>query len=418
MEKFLIYGGKELKGKLKIKAAKNAVLPILAGSILCKGKVVLHNVPNLTDITNMCKILRVLGCKVIRKNGTISVDSSGINRFDLPIELTNKLRASIFLLGPLVALFKKAKMSFPGGCKIGGRPIDIHLLGLEAFGVEVNEKHGFIYCDGKKMKASEFYLRFPSVGATENLMMASVFNKGTTILYNCAKEPEIVDLQNFLNQMGAKIEGAGSCQIKITGVKKLSGIDYTPIADRIVVGTYILATLITGGNVELSNTNPEHIMSLINKFDGNDCKISCHNDKILVQSSGRLKSVPLIETNPYPDFPTDMQSQMLSLQAVSDGTSVLIENMFESRFRNVPELIKMGADIIVKGNTAIVSGKNALYGADVEATDLRAGASLVLAGLCAKGYTTISEIEHIDRGYDHIERDLQKLGAAIKRIKT
>ena len=416
MEKFLIYGGNKLNGKIKIKGAKNSILPILSASIMCKDKVVLHNIPCLSDIHNMCDILRSIGCKVKEQKNKITIDSSGVNSYELPSELTSKLRASVFMLGSLCAVQKRAKISYPGGCNIGSRPIDIHLLGLEAFGVDIEENHGFIVCDAKNLKASKFYLRFPSVGATENLMMSAVLTKGETIIQNCAKEPEIVDLQNFLNSMGARVSGAGTCEIKIRGVKKLHGTEYSPIGDRIVAGTYMLATLMCGGNVELSNINPMHLYSLVEKFDGNDCKIITKNDKLIVQSSGRLKAVPLVETNPYPLFPTDMQAQMMALQTISDGTSVIIENLFETRFKQVAGLKKMGADILIKGNIAIVSGKEKLCGAEVEATDLRAGASLVLAGLCAEGYTKVSNVFYIDRGYDSIENDLKKLGAKISRI--
>lgn len=416
MEKFLIFGGNQLNGKIKIKGAKNSILPILSASILCKDKVTITNIPNLSDIHNMCDILRSIGCVVKEQKNKIIVDSTNIAGFELPSKLTSKLRASIFMLGSLCAIQKKAKISYPGGCDIGARPIDISLLGLEALGVKIEENHGFIYCDASNMKSSRFYLRFPSVGATENLMMASVLTKGETIIQNCAKEPEIVDLQNFLNSMGARVSGAGTCEIKIRGVKKLHGTQYQPIGDRIVAGTYMIATLMCGGNVELSNINPIHLHSLIEKFDGNDCKIITKNDKLIVQSSGRLKSVPLIETNPYPLFPTDMQAQIMALQSISDGTSVIIENLFETRFKQVIGLKKMGADILLKGNIAIVTGKKKLFGAEVEATDLRAGACLILAGLCAEGYTKVSNVFYVDRGYDSIEKDLSKLGAKISRI--
>lgn len=416
MEKFFIVGGKKLKGKLVIKGAKNAILPIMAGSILCGEKVVLNNVPNLSDIDAMCEILTHLGCKVEQKNGQVIIDSSTLNKFSVPSELTNKLRASIFLLGPLVSIAKKVAMSYPGGCNIGNRPIDIHLLGLKQFGIDIEEKHGYIYCDASHKHAGEFTLRFASVGATENLMMSAVFTSGKTIINNCAKEPEIVDLQNFLNQMGAKISGAGTHQIVVEGVDRLHGTEYSPIGDRIVAGTYILTTIATGGDVELSNINPEHLTSLIDNLKLIGCIIETKSDRIRVQSNGRVKSIPFIETNPYPDFPTDLQAQLMALECVSDGASVLVENMFETRFKHVPQLIKMGAKIVVKNNIAIIQGVEHLFGAEVSATDLRAGASLIIAGLCASGYTTIDNIHHIDRGYDHIEKDLQLLGADIKRI--
>lgn len=417
MSKFLIHGGKTLNGKVAIKSAKNAVLPILSASVLCKDRVVLHSIPKLADIDNMCKILESIGCLVQWKGDTLIVDSSNLNSSILPVELTSQLRASFFMLGSLLSTTKKAKISYPGGCNIGNRPIDIHLQGLKSLGAEIEENHGFIICDGSKMHSGTFYLRFPSVGATENLMMSAVFLKGETIIQNCAKEPEIVDLQNFLNKMGAKISGAGSCEIKIKGVKKLHGIDYTPIGDRIVAGTYIIATLMCGGNVELTNINPNYTKSLIDLFNSNDCHITYKNDKIKVVATKRLKSIPFVETNPYPFFPTDMQPQLMALECVSNGSSVIMENMFETRFKHIPQLIKMGADISTKNNIAIITGKENLSGAEVEATDLRAGACLVLAGLKASGYTTITNIHHIDRGYESIEKDLSLLGADIKRIE-
>lgn len=416
MEKFFIVGGNKLHGKLKIKGAKNSILPIMAGSILCQDKVVLENIPSLSDIDSTCDILSSIGCKVEKMGDKIIIDSTNINNFSISHELTNKLRASIFLLGPLISLGKRIAMSYPGGCNIGNRPIDIHLSGLKAFGVFVEEKHGYIYCDTQNKHAGEFTLRFPSVGATENLMMSAVFTSGKTIINNCAKEPEIVDLENFLNQMGAKISGAGTYQIIVEGVEKLHGTTYSPIGDRIVAGTYILSTIITGGDVELSNINPNFLEPLLDNLKSIGCKIETKGDKIRVKSKGRPKSIPYIETNPYPNFPTDLQAQMMSLQCISNGASVMVENMFETRFKHVPELIKMGANITLKGNIAIIRGVENLFGAEVCATDLRAGAGLIMAGLCASGYTRISNISHIDRGYDHIEKDLQKLGADIKRI--
>ena len=416
-EKFVIYGGNKLSGKLKIKGAKNAILPILSASILCGDVVEINNVPKLVDIDNMLKILRSLGCKAVQKRSKIIVDSSTLNSYILKKEYTEKLRASIFMLGSILATQKKAQICHPGGCNIGNRPIDIHLVGLESLGVKITEKDDYIYCDGSNMKAGQFYLRFPSVGATENLMISAVLLDGETVIQNCAKEPEIVDLQNFLNSMGANVSGAGTSVIKICGVKKLHGTKYNPIGDRIVAGTYLIATLMTGGDVELSNINPEHLESLIKIFASNDCKIICKNDTIKVQSFGKIKSIPKIETNPYPLFPTDLQPQMMVLQAISDGKCELTENLFETRFKHIPYLKKMRADIEVYQNTAVINGVKNLYGTAVEATDLRAGACLVLAGLVAKGKTTVSNIYHIDRGYDKIEKDLKKLGANIQRIK-
>lgn len=418
MDKLIINGGKKLKGKIAIKSAKNSVLPILSACLLCSNKVVLHNIPKLSDIDNMCDILRHLGGSVRQHNGDITIDCSRVCKVKLPSRLTQKLRASVLMLGSLVATKKKAQISTPGGCNIGARPIDITLDGLKSFGTSITSKNGYITCKADSIKPSKFCLHFPSVGATENLMLASVFVSGETILQNCAKEPEIVDLQNFLNTMGAKISGAGTSQIKIVGVKNLHGGEYTPIGDRIVAGTYMLATMICGGNVELTNIQPQNLSSLINLFDSNDCQICCKNDTIKIIAKKRLKSIPFVKTSPYPLFPTDLQPQLMALQCVSHGTSEIVETIFESRLKHVDELIKMGAKISVKQNRAIVCGTRQLHGANVVATDLRAGASLVLAGLNASGTTTICGVSHIDRGYENIQRDLKLLGADIERVSS
>ena len=415
-DKFIIVGGNELSGEVTIQTSKNAVLPILAGSILCDKQVTINNVPNILDVNNMFNILRDLGVQVDYIDKDCHIDASSISNCTLNQDLCKTLRSSIFLLGPLLARFKQAVISYPGGCDIGNRPIDLHLSGLEKLGVKISKRHSLIYCDGKNMKSGIVQLDFPSVGATENLMMSAVFLKGSTKLINVAKEPEIVDLQNFLNSMGASISGAGTAEITINGVNKLHSTQYTPISDRIVEGTLMLATAITGGKVTLKNTDFKNNQSLIAKLSSVGCQIDIKNDIIHITSSGRLPSIDLIDTQVYPGFPTDMQAQMMSLQAVSDGVSIICENVFENRYKHAKELVKMGANIILRDRVAVVKGVEELTGAPVDATDLRAGAGLVLAGLKANGYTTINNVYHIDRGYENFENILTSLGANIKRI--
>lgn len=414
--KFVIVGGNELNGETTIQTSKNAVLPILAGSVLCAQPITINNVPNILDVNNMFNILRKLGVKVDYIDKNCYVDASDINSYTLNQDLCKTLRSSIFLLGPLLARFKRATISYPGGCDIGNRPIDLHLAGLEKLGVKIIKHHNLIYCDAKDMHSGTVQFDFPSVGATENLMMSAIFLKGTTRLVNVAKEPEIVDLQNFLNSMGANISGAGTVEITINGVDKLHGTQYTPIDDRIVAGTLMLATAITGGNVTLKHTDYKNNQSLISKLSSVGCQIDIKNDIINISSKGRLPSVNLIDTQVYPGFPTDMQAQMMSLQAISDGVSVICENLFENRYKHAKELVKMGANIILRDRVAVVKGVESLMGAEVDATDLRAGAGLVLAGLKATGYTTINNVEHIDRGYENFEDILSGLGVDIKRI--
>lgn len=412
---FLIYGGKSLSGEVTVQSCKNSVLPILAGCVLYDN-ILIKNVPNIVDVENMLKILTSLGVRFEYCNNDLLVDSSGINNFTINQELCKNLRSSIFLLGPLLARFKKATISYPGGCDIGLRPIDLHLLGLESLGVVIDKRHSMIYCDGKNMHSGTVQLDFPSVGATENLMMSAVFLKGCTQIINAAKEPEIVDLQNFLNSLGCNISGAGSSVVTICGVDKLRYTEYMPIGDRIVAGTLMLATAICGGKVRLKNTNFKNNENLIAKLVSIGCQIDIERDIINISSRGRLPSIDLIDTQVYPGFPTDLQAQMMSLQAVSNGVSVICENVFENRFKHAKELIKMGANIILRDRVAVVHGVDELTGAPVDACDLRGGAGLVLAGLRAKGYTTVNNIHHIDRGYEQLENMLTGLGADIKRV--
>ncbi len=415
-EKLLINGGNTLCGEVKVEGAKNALLPLLAATVLSEDEYQISNYVDLEDLKNMREILSLLGVKTKSSGNEIFINSKHIKNTKITHELTQKLRASIFILGALLGKFKKAEIAYPGGCQIGSRPIDIHIKGFKALGAKVVEKHGYIYCNGENLKAGEVLLDFPSVGATESLMMCACLLDGETILKNVAKEPEIVDLQNFLVAMGANINGAGSDCIKIVGVKKMHGCAYKAIPDRIVAGTYILATAVCGGNVLVDGAIFEHNQSLVSFLKQTACQIETYNDKIRVKANKRLSSIENIETKPFPFFPTDLQSQMLVLQSVSSGVSIIQENMFENRYGIVPELKKMGADIVLKGKTALVKGVDTLFGADVCASDLRAGAGLVIAGMKAEGYTTISNAGLIARGYKNIEERYNSLGADIKRI--
>ena len=416
MDKFYIKGGTTLNGSLTIPTAKNAILPILACSIMCGDVVTIKSISRFSDVDYMVKILQELGCDAQFQDENLIIDPRPSDKYFIPEEYTKKIRSSIFMLGPLISRFKKAKVAYPGGCNIGSRPIDLHIKGLQSLNVKIEERHGFIYCDAKNIANGEVHLDFPSVGATENIMMASVFSKGVTKIYNAAKEPEIEDLQNFINAMGGNVHGAGTSTIEIVGVKSLGGGEYRPISDRIIAGTYLITCAGTCGKIELNNVNYTHNTALISKLKQSGCNIKLKNDRISIEVGHRLKSISHLETMPYPGFPTDLQSQMLTLQTISKGSSVIIENLFETRFKIFTELKKMGADIIIKDRMAFVNGVKTLYGASVTAPDLRSGAGLVMAGLCADGYTTINDIHHIDRGYLSIEKDLSQLGADIQRI--
>ena len=418
METLFINGGKPLDGTLEVVTAKNALLPILAGSIINKKQVVIKKVAKFSDVMYMTKILESLGVKIKFENDTLYIDSSNADKYIVQDEFTKKVRSSIFMLGPLLTRFKRAKVAYPGGCNIGNRPINLHIKGLESLNVKIEEKHGYIICDGRNMRAGEVHLDFPSVGATENLIMASVGLKGITNIYNCAREPEIEDLQNFLNAIGCKVYGAGSSTITIEGVDTFKSTEYMPIKDRIVAGTYLVACAMCGGDVKLIGCEKKYNQALVQKLKWAGAEIIESGKDIEIIVKNRLKSIPTIETQPYPGFPTDLQNQVLALQTISKGTSVIVENLYESRFKICNELSRMGADITLKDRMAIVKGVSKLYGANVVATDLRGGAGLVLAGLVADGYTTIEDVYHIDRGYLSIEEDFCKLNAEIKRNKT
>lgn len=409
---YRINGGKKLSGRIKAESAKNAVLPILAAAILTDEEVVIKDCPKISDVLNMIHILCALGCRARFDGNHLVLDSSNLIGYRIPSVLSREIRSSIFMLGSVLARFKMACVSYPGGCDIGLRPIEMHLKGLRQLGVEIDEFGGEISCRAPKLHAGEIYLDFPSVGATENIVLASVFTKGRTVVHNAAREPEIVDLQNFLNAMGARVVGAGSDTICIEGVKKLHGAEYRPISDRIEIGTYLVAAAITGGEVEIFGCNRENISVLLHKLSDITCKIQSKNDIIYLKSGDRRNSFH-IDTRPYPGFPTDLQAQMLALATVCYGTSTITENIFETRFKHVAELKKMGADILVKDRTAIVYGKPRLYGADVFAHDLRGGAALVLAGLAAEGETVVHDVRHIERGYYELDKKLRMLGGDI-----
>lgn len=416
-EVFLIQGGNSLSGELKVEASKNAYLPILASTILCDGNIEFLNVPKFLDIENMCEILKVLNVKIKRENNFLSVNTDSVVNAKISHELTAKLRASIFLLGALLGRFRQAVISYPGGCKIGTRPIDIHLKAFRSLGVKIVEKHGYIYCNAGNMKAGKVVFPSVSVGATESLMMCAALLEGETILYNVAKEPEIKELERFLNQMGAKIRGSGTDTIRITGVKKLTGGEFSVFPDRIIAGTYLILGSLCGKNLHISNFKKEDNEFLLNILKETACDFKLKNDNIIVTAQKRNPSYKFVETLPFPSFPTDLQPQFMVMETLAKGTSVIKENLFENRFNQTMELTKMGADILVKDRLAIISGVEKLFGADVYASDLRAGAGLVIAGLMAEGYTTLHNIHFIDRGYERLEEKLKGVGADIKRVQ-
>ena len=416
MEKYIINGGNKLYGNVRIQTAKNSVLPILAATVLTDKKVEILNVPQITDVKNMVKILSCLGCKASYEEDNIIIDSSSADCYEIPSALARELRSSVFLLGAVISRFHSAKIAYPGGCDIGLRPVDLHLNGLKRLGVQITEKNGYIICKCEKLKGNEIMLDCPSVGATENIMLAAVKAEGTTVIKNAAREPEIEDLQNFLNRIGAKITGAGSGTVRIDGVSKLYGCQYQPIPDRIEAGTFLIGAAMCGGEITADGIYPENISSLIHKLAENGCKIHINNDRIVLENHKTLTSVKSVETRPYPGFPTDLQAQYTALCCICGGHSIITENLFETRFKYVPELKKMGADITVIDRNAVVRGVEKLKGASVLAYDLRGGAALVLAALTADGYSEVLDISHIDRGYGSLEYKLKKLGADIKRI--
>ncbi len=414
MEKIIIGGGNRLCGEVLISGAKNAALPIMAASLLASTPSTLNNIPRLTDISTMTDVLNEFSVKVITAGNRLVVSPENFALSLVPYELMKKMRASVLVVGPLLARFGSAKVSLPGGCAIGSRPIDLHIKGFQALGAEVSMEHGYIHVWADKLHGGRIYLDIPSVGATENIMMAASLAEGRTIIENVAEEPEIVDLANFLNSMGACIKGAGTNIIEIEGVKSLHGVEYTIIPDRIEAGTYAVVAAISKGEVRIRHIDFDHLKPITTKLKDAGVHIEEIENGLLVAVRNRLNAVD-VKTLPYPGFPTDMQAPLMSLMSLADGISVFTETIFENRFMHVSEMKRMGADIRVEGHSAIVRGVERLTGAQVTAPDLRAGVALILAGLAAEGVTEITGIEHIDRGYEDIEAKLTGLGATISR---
>ena len=405
----------KLKGRVKINGAKNAALPLLAASLLGTEDIILEDVPKLKDVEIMCEVLSSLGAKVeYLDRNVIKINSADIHKYETSYELMSKMRASFLVMGPLLTRLGKTKNSLPGGCAIGTRPIDLHLKGFRALGATIDVDHGNISAYADRLAGDRIYLDFPSVGATENIMMAAVMAEGETIIDNAAMEPEITDLSNFLNKLGADIRGAGTSTIRIKGVKKLGGARHLIIPDRIEAGTFMVAAAITGGDIIIENEISNHIKPIIAKLKEAGCRVYENGDSIRVIGTEKLNAID-VKTLPYPGFPTDMQAQFMALMTLCEGTSVAVETVFENRFMHVDELKRMGADIKIDGRSAIIQGVKNLTGAPVKASDLRAGAALVLAGLVAEGVTEIDNIYHIDRGYDGIEEKFANLGAKIWR---
>lgn len=406
-----------LEGRVRIDGAKNSVLPIMAATLLCAQECVIEDVPKLRDVYVMIDLLKTLGAGVeFSDDGVLRVDGSKVDKWSAPYELVRKMRASFLVLGPLLARFKRTMVSMPGGCAIGTRPIDLHLKGFEALGAKINVEHGSVEAVASELVGERIYLDFPSVGATENIIMAASLAKGITILENAAEEPEIVDLANFLNSMGANVKGAGTNTITIKGVERLGTTTHRVIPDRIEAGTFMVAAAITGGDIMVENIMLEHVKPVAAKLREIGCTITELENGIRVKGPNEI-SHTTIKTLPHPGFPTDMQAQFMALMSVAKGTSVITETVFENRFMHATELARMGAEIKIEGRTAVVKGAPKLAGAKVDATDLRAGAALILAGLVSEGETVIGQIHHIERGYVHIEHKLSQLGADIRRIQ-
>ena len=417
MDKLIIRGGTPLTGEVNISGAKNSALPILAAALLAEKPVKIANVPHLHDVTTTMELLGRMGLSLtVDEKMTVEVDSASINNFFAPYELVKTMRSSILVLGPLLTRYGRAEVSLPGGCAIGARPVNLHLQGLEAMGAELSVESGYIKAKTKGLRGAEIVLDMVTVTGTENLLMAATLAKGITIIKNAAREPEVVDLANFLKKMGAIIEGAGSDTIKIQGVSSLSGAEYRVLPDRIETGTFLAAIAMTGGKGKLKRTRPDLLGSVISKLREAGCKIDTGEDWIELNMVGRELRAVDIHTAPYPGFPTDMQAQFTALNCVAKGSATVTESVFENRFMHVLELQRMGADVRLEGNTVVTKGSGSLTAAPTMATDLRASASLVLAGLTAVGETEVDRIYHIDRGYETIEEKLSKLGAKIKRI--
>ena len=416
MDEILIKGGYPLKGEVRISGAKNAALPMLAATILTGGGFTFENVPALKDVETIGRLLAELGATVASESGIVRIDTAGIDKFEAPYDLVRKMRASVLVLGPLLARLKRARVSLPGGCAIGARPINMHLEGLARLGAAITLEHGYVEASAEKLIGAEIFFDVPTVTGTENLMMAAVLAEGTTVLRNAAREPEIIALAEMLNRMGADIQDAGSPVITIHGVRTLKPVTARIIPDRIEAGTYMVAAALTKGNVRITDADPNHLKPVIHKLREAGAHVHLDGTVIVVKGGGPIRSVD-IKTLPYPGFPTDMQAQFMVLMSTAGGLSIISETVFENRFIHVSELRRLGADITISGNHAMIKGVSRLSGAPVMATDLRASASLVLAGLVADNTTRISRIYHLDRGYETIEEKFRGLGARIERVK-
>jgi UDP-N-acetylglucosamine 1-carboxyvinyltransferase len=417
MDKIIVDGGRRLAGNVVISGAKNAALPILVSSLLTDGKNTYTNVPNLMDIQSTCVLLRNHGARVDTAENRVTIDAGNLNNTEAPYDLVRKMRASILVLGPLIARLKKARVSLPGGCAIGARPINLHLKALASLGAKIELKHGYVEAEADRLIGADIYFDVVTVTGTENIMMAAALAEGVTILRNAAREPEVVALADVLNKMGADIRGAGSSVITITGVETLRPVSVSIIPDRIEAGTFMVAAALTRGDITLENCEPEHLDALIHKLRLAGARILVSGKTIRVQGPELISSVD-VKTFPYPGFPTDMQAQFMVLMSVASGLSIISETIFENRFIHVGELRRMGADITISGNAAVIRGKPHLSGAPVMASDLRASASLILAGLVAQGRTEVSRVYHLDRGYEALEKKFEKLGAAVTRVKS
>ena len=416
MSRILIEGGTPLSGAIDIQGAKNAVLPILAATVLNEGVNVLHNCPDLRDVDITLDILRYLGAKAERNGNTLTIDTRGQLGNHIPEKLMRQLRSSIVFMGAILARNKYAKISAPGGCELGPRPIDLHMKALRELGVKIKETHGYILCNGLEMQGKELHLSFPSVGATENIMLAAALAEGKTVIENAAVEPEIEDLASFLNQMGAKISGAGSSRIEIEGVSELRPTEYRVMPDRIVATTYLCCAAVTGGTVELRRVRPEHLSATLACLRECGCEVASGHDWVKLRAPQRLRAISEITTMPYPGFPTDAQSMFLAMLCTAEGTSIIKETIFESRFKIAEELVRMGADVTVDGRMAVIRGTPKLSGAIVSAADLRGGAALAVAALAAEGVTELENPHYIDRGYENLTETLALLGANVRRI--
>jgi UDP-N-acetylglucosamine 1-carboxyvinyltransferase len=417
MDKLIITGGATLEGEIRISGAKNAALPVLCATLMADGPMTVGNVPHLQDVTTTMEVLGAMGVTLcIDETLAIETDTSTIQRFSAPYELVKTMRASILVLGPMLARYGQAEVSLPGGCAIGARPVNLHIQGLQAMGADITVENGYIKASAARLKGATLVLDIVTVTGTENLMMAACLAEGTTVLENAAREPEVVDLANCLNAMGAKVSGAGTSTITIEGVERLQGIRYSVLPDRIETGTYLVAAAITGGRVKVKDTQPAMLDAVLAKLREAGAEIETGEDWISLDMHGRRPKAVSVHTAPYPAFPTDMQAQFTALNAIAEGSSIITETVFENRFMHVQELERMGADVRLEGNTAIIKGIDKLTAAPVMATDLRASASLVLAGLVAEGDTEVNRIYHIDRGYERIEEKLLQLGATIRRV--